>query len=86
MSDWSGLGKLFVVAGGILVLFGGTILLVGKLPGAGTEGWLNWLGKLPGDIHIRRDGFSFYAPLATCLVISLVLSLIYYLISSLLKR
>ena len=87
MLNWSGFGKLFIVAGAILVLLGGMMLLFGRLPGAGSEGnWLNWLGKLPGDIDIKRDGFRFYAPLATCLLISLALNLIYYLISSLLKR
>jgi hypothetical protein len=38
-----------------------------------------WLGKLPGDIHIEREGSSFHFPLTTCLVISLVLTLVFWL-------
>ena len=39
------------------------------------------LGRLPGDIVIRRDGFSFYFPIVTCLLISVVLSLILWLVN-----
>ena len=38
------------------------------------------LGRLPGDILIRRGGFTFYAPLATCIVVSVVISLILWLV------
>jgi hypothetical protein len=44
--------------------------LVGKIP---------WFGHLPGDITIERERFTFYFPLATCLIISAVLSLVLYL-------
>ncbi len=46
-------------------------LLSGKLP---------WIGKLPGDIVIHRKNFTFYFPLATSLIASLILSLILWLI------
>ena len=39
------------------------------------------LGRLPGDIVIQREGFTFYAPIATGLIVSIVLSLIFWLIS-----
>ncbi|HKQ40064.1 MAG TPA: DUF2905 domain-containing protein [Verrucomicrobiae bacterium] len=39
----------------------------------------NWLGKLPGDFHLNRGNFSFYFPLATCLLISLALTLLFWL-------
>jgi len=43
--------------------------------------WLSQLplGKLPGDIHIKRDGVDFYFPLATSLVVSILLSLLFWL-------
>jgi hypothetical protein len=70
MSD---LGRLLIVAGVILVLVGAVFLLAPKLP---------WLGKLPGDISYQRGNFSFYFPLATCIVISLILTVILYLFRS----
>ncbi len=73
--------------GGLLVLAGLAILLVEK--GAGSGGllsqwlgqWLGWFGKLPGDISVKRDGFSFYFPLTTSILISVVLSLLVYFLS-----
>ena len=53
--------------GGALVLVGALLSLGGKLP---------WLGRLPGDIVIERENFRFYFPLATSILISIVLSLI----------
>ena len=38
-----------------------------------------WLGKLPGDIIVKRENFTFYFPLATCILISIVLSLLFWL-------
>lgn len=61
------LGKSLIVLGGLLMLAGVLILAAGKVP---------FLGRLPGDINIRRPNFSFYFPLTTCLVISAILSLI----------
>ena len=61
-------GKLLVVTGLFLVILGIAFMAAGKVP---------FLGRLPGDISIRRDGFSFYFPLTTCLVLSLVLSLLF---------
>ena len=72
MSDLQGLGKLLVLSGCMLVLIGVLVLFVGRLP---------WLGRLPGDILIERKNFSFYFPLATSLLISLVLSAIVWLLS-----
>lgn len=67
MSDWSALGRLLVAAGLVLIMVGGLLMLSGKIP---------WLGRLPGDITIRRDGFQFFFPLTTSLLLSLVLSLL----------
>ena len=67
MSD---LARMLIVFGVILAAVGLALLLVPKIPG---------LGKLPGDIVIKRENFSFYFPLGTCILISLVLSLIFWL-------
>lgn len=61
------LGKTLVTLGVLLVLAGIAMLLAGKIP---------WLGRLPGDFVIRRGNFTLFFPLATCLVVSLVLSLL----------
>jgi len=61
-----------------LVTLGVAILVVGLLwPVLGKIG----LGRLPGDIVIRRDNFTFYFPIVTCLLISAVLSLILWLVN-----
>lgn len=64
------LGKLLVVAGLLIAGFGLYLSLGGKLPP---------LGRLPGDIHVQRENFSFYFPLGTCLLISAVLTLLFWL-------
>ncbi len=65
------LGKMLIVLGGILVSLGALLLVGDKLP---------WLGHLPGDIYIKRDHFTFYFPLATCLLVSALISLILFLL------
>jgi hypothetical protein len=79
MPDWSWLGKVLIVMGLGLALMGALLSLLGKLPGSGNG--LGWFGKLPGDILIKRDHFTFYFPLATSLLISVVLSLLLYFLS-----
>jgi membrane protein implicated in regulation of membrane protease activity len=61
------LGRLLMIAGGVLLLLGGLFTLGGRLP---------WLGRLPGDIVVERENFRFYFPLATSILISVVLSLL----------
>jgi hypothetical protein len=85
MPEWSGLGRLLILAGALLALAGVLVLLAGKGPGGG-DGGFGWLGKLPGDIYIKRDNFSIYAPITTGLVISVAVSLLLYLVSSLWRR
>jgi Protein of unknown function (DUF2905) len=65
------LGKMLIVFGGILVLLGLFLAMGGKVP---------WLGRLPGDIIVHRERFSLYFPLMTSLVVSVVLSLLFYLL------
>jgi hypothetical protein len=64
------LGRWLIVIGVILVIVGAVFLLASKIP---------WLGRLPGDISYQRGNFSFYFPLGTCILISIILTLIMYL-------
>jgi hypothetical protein len=66
----SDLARFLIVIGVILVVAGLALLLVPKIPG---------LGRLPGDIVIKREHFSFYFPLGTCILVSIILSLIFWL-------
>ena len=79
----AGIGKLLVVLGIALVVVGGLLTLLGKLPGSSGFGWI---GKLPGDLLLKRDNVTFYFPLATSILISIALSIILYLASIFLKR
>jgi Protein of unknown function (DUF2905) len=67
----SDVGKSLVALGLLIALAGGVLMLVGRVP---------WLGRLPGDIHIERGSFSFYFPLATSLLLSVVLTLLLYIV------
>lgn len=61
------LGKLLMIAGiGLVIL--GAIITTGSGKG--------WLGRLPGDIHVHQGSFSFHFPLVTCILISVILSLL----------
>lgn len=66
------LGKLLLGVGLLLVLLGLLLSFGNKLPFR--------LGRLPGDIVIKRDGFTFYFPLATSIVLSLVLTFLFSLL------
>jgi Protein of unknown function (DUF2905) len=72
MMPLNGMGKLLLMLGALLIIIGATLLLVGKIP---------WLGRLPGDIYVERPHFSLYFPLTTSILISVVLSLVWYLLS-----
>jgi len=61
------LGKVLIVAGGLAVVLGAALLLAGRLP---------WLGRLPGDIVVRRGPVTFYFPLVTSLVVSVVVTVL----------
>ena len=63
---------------GTWLLIGGTLLVVlGILANSGV---LSWFGRLPGDVRIERDNVRFYFPIVSMVVVSLVLSLVFYLI------
>ena len=63
--------------GKVLVFIGLAIALARVLLWAGVG--KNWLGRLPGDIHYTRGNFSFHFPIVTCLLLSLFLTLIFWL-------
>ena len=65
------LGKLLIYIGIVVIVLGAVFVLLGKAP---------WFGRLPGDIIIRREGYSIYIPLVTMILFSLVLTLIFNLI------
>ena len=64
------IGKTLVILGVVIALAGVVLMVVGRVP---------WLGRLPGDIHIQRGNWSFYFPIATSIVLSLVLTLLFWL-------
>jgi Protein of unknown function (DUF2905) len=72
-----GLGKTLILLGSILLILGCVFLAVGKW--SNSEGGLGWLGRLPGDFIIKRDHVTFYFPLATSIIVSVIGSLIFYL-------
>ena len=65
----AGLGKALIVSGLVLVALGAVFVFADKVP---------WLGNLPGDISIRRERYSFYFPITTCILISVIISLVLY--------
>ena len=65
MTDLSSMGRLVLVLGLVIVAVGALMLLAGRVP---------FLGRLPGDIAIQRGSWSFYFPLATSILISLLLT------------
>jgi len=65
--ETSDLGRMLLVVGGLLAAVGLVMLLAGKVP---------FLGRLPGDIVYHKGGTTVYFPLVTCLLLSLILSLL----------
>ena len=63
----AGLGKIFLIIGGIIILLGIIFILAPHIP---------FLGKLPGDIVIKKDNYSFYFPIVTFLLVSILVTII----------
>ena len=72
MPELGGLGKLLIGFGVVMLILGGIFLLLGNLSGK-----VPWVGRLPGDIYIQRGNWSFYFPLATSILLSVILTLIF---------
>ncbi len=64
------IGRFLIILGLVISAVGALFLLSGKLP---------WVGRLPGDIIIQKKNFTFYFPLATSIIISLILTLIFWI-------
>ena len=60
-----------------LILFGILLMALGVIFSFAPR--ISWLGQLPGDIYFHRGRFTFYFPLTTCLLLSLILTLVLYL-------
>jgi len=63
------IGRILIVAGVVIAVIGAVLALSGRIP---------WLGRLPGDILIRKENYTFYFPLATGILISLLLTLLFW--------
>ena len=70
------LGRMLVLLGVVLVVVGGVLWL-----GGAARGKASFLGRLPGDIHVERGNWSFYFPLTTSILLSIVLTLVLALLS-----
>ena len=62
------MGKMLIVAGIILISMGLLFLFAGKIP---------FLGRLPGDISIQKERFGFYFPITTCIIISIMITILF---------
>ena len=72
MFDVSGIGKILLIIGLVIAGIGVLFLLGGKIP---------WIGRLPGDFYYKGKNFTFYFPLATSIVVSIILTIIVLFIS-----
>ena len=70
MVGFGAFGKLLILLGVFIILIGLLLLIGEKIP---------WIGRLPGDIIIRKKNFTFYFPLATSILISIILTLLFTL-------
>ena len=64
------IGKTLIIFGVVLVLVGFLLTFANKIP---------FIGRLPGDIYVQKKNFTFYFPLATSILISAILSLVFWL-------
>jgi len=64
------IGKMLILIGIVVVVMGGLLMLVGKI---------SWFGKFPGDIVLQRKNFTFYFPLATSILLSVILSFLFWI-------
>jgi hypothetical protein len=70
MLGFSDLGKVLIVLGAVIAGIGVLLMVGDKIP---------WIGKLPGDIIIRREKFTIYFPIVTCIILSILLTIIFSL-------
>lgn len=77
MEAFEGIGKMLLILGGFIFVIGLILTFAGKIP---------YVGRLPGDIAIQREGFSCYFPIVTSIVLSILLTIVLNVIIRLLKR
>ncbi len=65
------LGKMLILLGVCIIIAGVLLLLGGKIP---------WIGRLPGDLIIRREKFTFYFPITTSILISIIVTLLLWIL------
>jgi len=70
-SGLQSIGRMLMIFGAVFLVLGGVVL---------RAGWLPWPGRLPGDILIQRKNFTFYFPVATSILLSIIISLVLWLI------
>lgn len=70
MFGFGALGKMLILLGVVIIVIGLLLLVGEKIP---------WIGRLPGDILIRKEKFTFYFPIATSILISIILTLLFTL-------
>jgi hypothetical protein len=75
---WEGFARTLILIGLLLAGLGGLFLLGARV---GLGDLFSWFGRLPGDIIVKRDNFSLYVPLSTSILISVVLSLLFFVLS-----
>jgi hypothetical protein len=71
MGGFFDFGKILIIVGLVIAIVGVLIAMGGKIP---------WIGRLPGDLTIRGEKYTFYFPLATSILISIALSLVFWFI------
>lgn len=84
MPEWTTLGKVMIGIGLGIAGVGALLLAADRIPGLGNV--FSWMGKLPGDLSFKRDNVSFYFPLTTSIVLSIVLSLLFYILRWFFRR
>lgn len=63
-----GFGKIFIIIGVFFIIIGLAFMFGDKIP---------YIGRLPGDIHIKKENFSFYFPITTSIIISIIMTLLF---------
>jgi uncharacterized protein HemY len=72
MIDLSYIAKMIIFVGILITAIGVVFLFADKIP---------WLGKLPGDIYFQKKNFSLYFPITTCIILSILLSIVLYFLT-----
>jgi hypothetical protein len=84
MAEWEGLGKLLLAIGLFIAVTGLVLMAADRIPG--ITGLFNWVGKLLGDMSFKLDNFCLYFPLGTSVLLSVLLSLLFYFLSWIFRR